>query len=61
MVILKLVFYSWLAILGGMSWMVDDFALSGRIVSNALCMLAFFGGIVGMWATLVMELRDDTL
>ncbi|MGA0927610.1 MAG: hypothetical protein ACO3RW_10460 [Burkholderiaceae bacterium] len=57
MVIIKLTFFSWLAIFGGMSWVLDDYALTGKIASNALCMLAFFGGITGLAGTMATEIK----
>jgi hypothetical protein len=58
MVVIKLTFFSWLAILGGMSWALEDYALTDRIVSNVLCMLAFFGGVAGLIGTLATEFQE---
>ena len=57
MVVIKLTFFIWLSILGGLSWMLDDYAMTGKIVSNALCMLAFFGGLTGLAGTLATEIK----
>lgn len=57
MIVIKLTFFTWLSILGGLSWMLDDYAMTGRIASNALCMLAFFGGITGLAGTMATEIK----
>lgn len=57
LVVIKLTFFIWLSILGGLSSMLDDYAMTGKIVSNALCMLAFFGGLTGLAGTLATEIK----
>lgn len=59
MVLVRLVFYTWLAILGGIAWVVNDYALAGKFINNALCMLAFFGGAAGAWLTINAALSDE--
>lgn len=58
--IIKLAFFAWLAIAAGMTWLTSDYVLAGQISNALLSMLAFFGGITGVWLTIYNAMREDT-
>ncbi|CAB4131871.1 hypothetical protein UFOVP137_2 [uncultured Caudovirales phage] len=58
MILIKLVFFSWLAILAGMTWTTDGI-LAGEVSKALLCGVAFLGGLAGTWMTLHSEMKDE--
>lgn len=58
--IIKLIFFAWLAIAAGMTWLTSGYVVAGEISKILLCMLAFFGGVAGVWLTIHRELCEDT-
>jgi hypothetical protein len=57
--LVKLMFYLWLVIFSGLAWVTNEYVLSGQIAKNLLCMLAFFGGVAGVWVTVNKEAGDE--
>jgi len=58
LVVIRLVFFSWLAILAGMTWTTSG-NIAGEISSAVLSVVAFLGGVAGTWLTLYQALHDE--
>lgn len=58
MTVVKLMFFTWLAILAGMTWVTDNM-VAGEISKAVLCIVAFLGGTAGAWITITHALQDE--
>lgn len=56
--VVKLAFFFWLAISALLVWATDRQLPSGEIALGALCILAFFGGIGGVAASIFDALYE---
>jgi len=56
--LIKLVFFTWLAILAGMTWLTDNM-MAGEISKAVLCIVAFLGGTAGACITISHALQDE--
>lgn len=56
---IKLCFYLWLAISALMVWYTNDWPVAALISKVWLCLLAFFGGVIGVTKIFYDELHTD--